>query len=143
MEVLGYGATDSTSCVIAVCVSYMFTTFYLMSICLTPLDIPPLLAFVTYPRPQVYIEGIKHHVFSAQRDSAGPWSLPMVLPLHVRTVSGGMNSDSRRLQTCRFSCLGAFGWLIQLSNPSTNEVHVLAVEYPGYGAWKPRLFDAL
>ena len=28
--------------VIAVCVSYMFTTFYLMSICLTPLDVPPV-----------------------------------------------------------------------------------------------------
>ena len=73
VEVLGYGATDSTSSqvrehigcieqcgklqprflnyrdfnskvgrVIAVCVSYMFTTFYLMSICLTPLDVPPV-----------------------------------------------------------------------------------------------------
>ena len=69
VEVLGHGATDSTSlqvrehsdasnsvaksshasffigdfnskvgCVIAVCVSCMFTMFYLMSICLTPLN---------------------------------------------------------------------------------------------------------
>ena len=37
------GAFNSkVGCVIAVCVSYMFTTFYLMSICLTPLDVPPV-----------------------------------------------------------------------------------------------------
>ena len=58
MEVLGCDATDSQAkvgCVIAVRVSYMFTTFYLMSdfvnhpsnspmpmkkMCLTPLDVP-------------------------------------------------------------------------------------------------------
>ena len=33
---------SKVGCVIAVCVSYMFTTFYLMSICLTPLDVPPV-----------------------------------------------------------------------------------------------------
>ena len=33
---------SKVDCVIAVCVSYMFTTFYLMSICLTPLDVPPV-----------------------------------------------------------------------------------------------------
>ena len=29
-------------CVIVVCVSYIFTMFYLMSICLIPLDVPPV-----------------------------------------------------------------------------------------------------
>ena len=33
---------SKVGCVIAVCVSYMFTTFYLMNICLTPLDVPPV-----------------------------------------------------------------------------------------------------
>ena len=33
---------SKVGCVIAVCVSYIFTTFYLMSICLTPLDVPPV-----------------------------------------------------------------------------------------------------
>ena len=33
---------SKVGCVIAVCVSYMFNTFYLMSICLTPLDVPPV-----------------------------------------------------------------------------------------------------
>ena len=33
---------SEVGCVIAVCASYMFTTFYLMSICLNPLDVPPV-----------------------------------------------------------------------------------------------------
>ena len=33
---------SKVGCVIAVCVSYIFTTFYLMSVCLNPLDVPPV-----------------------------------------------------------------------------------------------------